>query len=331
MRLDSLNLPRHWSIPGLPRRSRDRMAGFLLTALALLPFGILVVMVVSLAQRTLPLLETAVTNGQTLVQAASAVLFGQVWRPLQGLFGLWPFVLGTLWVTMIAMLIAVPPCILVALYLAEYAGPRLAATLKPLLDLLAGIPSVVYGVWGLVAVVPFAGWLGPRLEDLSGGLPLFSTSNPTGFSLLAGGLVLAVMVAPFVIAMTYEVLKATPEGPFRAALALGATRWQAIRTAIWPQARPGVFAAVVLGTARALGETMAVMMVVGNIAQTPRSIFDAAYPLPALIANNYGEMMSIPLYDSALLGAALVLLAVVLAFNLLAQLILLQIKRRLKI
>ena len=327
MRIHSAQLF-HVETPNEAARSRgDRLAGFMLGILALAPLALLAALFASLGWRLWPLIQAAQVEGRTVLQALAALVFGQVWRPLQGLFGLWPFIMGTFWVTMIAMLVAVPPCLLVALYLAEYARPRLAGFLKPLLDLLAGIPSVVYGLWGMLTIVPFVGWLGPHLGRWSGGLPLLTSNNPTGFSLLAAGLVLAVMVAPFIIAMTYEVIKAAPHGPYQAALALGATRWQAIRSAVWPQSRPGVGAAVVLGAARALGETMAVMMVVGNIAQVPRSLFDAAYPLPALIANNYGEMMSIPLYDSALLGAAFVLLIVVFGFNLLAQMVLRQMKR----
>jgi phosphate transport system permease protein len=139
---------------------------------------------------------------------------------------------------------------------------------------------------------------------------------------LSGSLVLAVMVTPVIIAISYEVLRAVPGGLREAALAMVTTRWQAIVHAVLPKALPGVAAAVVLGFSRAFGETMAVLMVVGNVAKTPSSIFDPAYPLTALIANNYGEMMSIPLYDSALMGAALTLLLVVLVFNIIAALVL---------
>jgi phosphate transport system permease protein len=130
------------------------------------------------------------------------------------------------------------------------------------------------------------------------------------------------MVAPFIIAISYEVLQAVPRGLREASLAIGATNWQTIKYAVVPQTLTGLLAGIVLGASRALGETMAVMMVVGNVARVPTSIFDPAYPLPALIANNYGEMLSIPLYDAALLGAALILLVVVLVFNIISTLIL---------
>jgi phosphate transport system permease protein len=147
-------------------------------------------------------------------------------------------------------------------------------------------------------------------------------SRPTGYGVRAGGLVLAVMILPIIIAVGDEVIRAVPQGLREASLALGATRWQTVRNVVLRRAWPGVMAAVILGISRAFGETMAVLMVVGNVPQVPRSIFDAAYPLTALIANNYGEMMSIPLYDAALLAGALILLLIVLAFNTASRLVL---------
>jgi len=251
------------------------------------------------------------------------LLLSTAWHPLKGEFGFYPFIMGTLWVTAVAMLIAVPPSLLTAIYLAEYAPPRFLALAKPLIDLLAGIPSVVYGVWGMLTIVPFVEHtIGPALNRWLGALGLFRTDNPTGYGVLAGGLVLAVMLFPIIIAVAQEVIQAVPQGLREASLALGATRWQTIRNVVLRRAWPGVMAAVVLGLSRAFGETMAVLMVVGNVAQVPRSIFDAAYPLTALIANNYGEMMSIPLYDAALLCGALILLLIVLAFNTASRLVL---------
>jgi len=173
--------------------------------------------------------------------------------------------------------------------------------------------------------VPFVQKVSPAMSRSLGSIPLigslFRSDNPTGYSVLAGGLVLAVMIFPIVIAVAEEVIRAVPQGLREASLALGATRWQTIKLVVLRRAWPGVIAAVVLGLSRAFGETMAVLMVVGNVVQMPHSIFDAAYPLPALLANNYGEMMSIPLYDAALLGSALVLLLIVLAFNVVARVV----------
>ena len=251
------------------------------------------------------------------------ILLGESWRPSAGEFGLKPFIVGTMWVTGLATVIAVPLCILTAIYLAEYARARVRSVIKSLIDILAGIPSVVYGAWAVLVVVPFiAGKLGPYTQTYFKHLPLLQTEYTTGFSILAGGIVLAIMVSPAIISVAEEVLSAVPADYRDASFAIGATRLETVTRVVVKKALPGLVAAVVLGISRALGETMAVLMVVGNVAASPKSIFDSAYPLPALIANNYGEMMSIPMYDSALLCAALVLMALVLFFNMLARLIL---------
>lgn len=258
-----------------------------------------------------------------------SALFSSAWHPSRGEFGLRPFILGTLWVTALAMVLAVPPCLLVAIYLAEYAHERLRMAVKPLIDLLAGIPSVVYGMWGVLFVIPLVKeWLIPFAREHLAGLALFSTANSSGYSVLAGGIVLAVMVFPLIISVSEEVLRAVPQELREASLALGATRWETIKHVVLRKALPGVGAAIILGFSRALGETMAVLMVVGNVAKSPASVFDPAYPLPALIANSYGEMMSVPLYDSALLLAALVLLLIVWVFTVLARIALLRAIRR---
>jgi phosphate transport system permease protein len=227
------------------------------------------------------------------------------------------------------MIISIPISLLTSIYLAEYARKTTRMLIKPVLDILAGIPSVVYGLWGVLVIVP---WIQDSLIPFAhkhlSAIPLFATKNPTGYGILAGGIVLAVMVVPFIVSVSFEVMQTVPTGLHEASLAVGATRWQTVRYVIIPKTYPGLIAGVVLGTSRALGETMAVMMVVGNVPNLPKSIFDAAYPLPALIANNYGEMMSIPMYDSALLGAALLLLVIVLLFNIASTLILRRMKER---
>jgi phosphate transport system permease protein len=249
------------------------------------------------------------------------LLLGTSWHPLKQAFGFYPFIMGTLWVTITSMIIAAPTSLMTAIYLAEYAPQRVRALIKPLIDLLAGIPSVVYGVWGVLTVVPLIrNHVAPTLDRWLSFVPLFRGDNPTGYSVLAGGVVLAVMVFPIIISVAEEVIHAVPQGLREASLALGATRWQTIKFVTLRKALAGVVAAIALGFSRAFGETMAVMMVVGNVPQAPSSILDSAYPLTALIANNYGEMMSIPLYDAALLGAALFLMLVVLIFNITSRL-----------
>ena len=210
-----------------------------------------------------------------------------------------------------------------SIYLAEYAHTRLRSFAKPILDLLAAIPPVVYGVWGLLAIVPFVQQvLMPFAEKWLANVPFLGVYQPTGFNILSGGIVLAVMISPLVISVIYEIFTTVPNELRHASLAIGATQWETIRRVVIPQVLPGIVAGIVLGASRAFGETIAVLMVIGNVPQVPKSIFDAAYPLPALIANNYGDMMSIPLYDAALLSAALVLLAVILIFNILSTLVL---------
>lgn len=289
------------------RDKRERTAGAVFITASVLPLILVVLIIIALYLRARPILE---------VDSLWNLLSGQEWRPIQSKFGFYPFIIGTIWVTLVAMLLAVPICLLSALYLSEYAKPATRAIMKPMLDLLAAIPSVVYGVWGLIMIVPFVQkYASPILGKYLGFIPLFSSKNPTGYSVLAGGIVLAVMVIPFILAVTFEVLQAIPNGLREASLAIGATTWQTIKHAVMPEAKVGIFAGIVLGSSRALGETMAVLMVVGNVVKVPQSIFDPAYPLPALIANNFGEMLSIPMYDAALMGAALFLLVVILLFN----------------
>jgi len=314
-------VPAQASRPAIPwRKVKDRLAEKSFFVMSLVPILLVILIILALLLRTRPILEA---------EPFIDLIFGRTWKPLKGEFGFYPFIVGTFWVTVVAMILAVPPSLLTAIYLAEYARSSTRSIMKPLLDLLAAIPSVVYGVWGLLAIVPWVqDHLNPSLSRWLGFLPLFVSDNPTGYSILAGGIVLAVMVIPFIVAVTFEVMRTVPDGYREASLAMGATRWQTIKSAVLPQVLPGILAGVVLGSSRALGETMAVLMVVGNVAKVPSSIFDPAYPLPALIANNYGEMLSIPLYDAALLGAALMLLLIVMTFNILSTLVLHRLTRR---
>jgi phosphate transport system permease protein len=263
------------------------------------------------------------------IRPLKALLFSSLWQPLQGEFGLASFIAGTLWVTAIAIIIAVPLSILTAIYLSEYAHRRIREFLKPVIDLLAGISPVIYGVWGIIAIVPLVrNYLMPFLSERFSFFP-FKSDNYTGYSAITGGIVLAVMVFPIIISIVEEVMRTVPFEIREASQALGATKWQTIKHAVLKKALPGIVAAVILGLSRAFGETMAVLMVAGcALHGFPRSIFDTAYPLPALIANTYGEMMSIPLYDAAILLAALILLIVTTCFNMIAWGILLRIEQR---
>lgn len=296
------------------RKLLDAWSSRLFLISTYLPLILFFIILIVLVNRTLPILR---------LKSLWEMLSGTIWLPSSGQFGFLPFIVGSVWVTLVAMIIAIPVSLLTAIYLAEYAKNITRTLIKPVLDILAGIPSVVYGLWGILVIVP---WIQDSLLPFCRTnlrfVSLLNTKNPTGYGILAGGIVLAVMVVPFIISVSYEVMHTVETGLREASLAVGATRWQTVRYVIIPKTYPGLIAGVVLGTSRALGETMAVMMVVGNVPNLPKSIFDAAYPLPALIANNYGEMMSIPLYDSALLGAALLLLMIVLIFNIASTLVL---------
>lgn len=250
-------------------------------------------------------------------QSILKLLFSPLWAPLNGNFGFFTFIIATIEVTAIAMIIAVPICILSAIYLSEYSRKRVRNTITPIIDLLAGIPSVVYGLFGIIIIVPFVKFL----SGLAG-------TPSTGYSLLSGAIILAIMVFPVIISVCTEVFKSVPNEAREAALSLGATKWEMVKRVVIKSSLRGIFAAIVLGFSRAIGETMAVLMVVGNVALIPKSVFDPAYPLPALIANNYGEMMSIPLYDSALMLSALILMVVVATFNIAAHITLSKIERR---
>jgi phosphate transport system permease protein len=300
------------------RRLKDIIAGRLMVAAAILSSVLLIIIAIALYLRAKPILDA---------KSLGDLLLGSTWMPFQGEFGFYPFIMGTLYVTLLAMVIAVPLSILSAIYLAEYAHENVRTKVLPVIDLLAGIPPVVYGVWGVLAVVPAISYIAPVIGNL--GIPfLTAKSYSTGYSLLAGGIVLAIMVFPIIISISEQVLRAVPFDLREASLSLGATRWQTIKHAVIRIAYPGIAAAIILGFSRAIGETMAVLMVVGNVPNIPFSVFDSAYPLTALIANNYGEMMSIPLYDSALLLAALILMLVILFFTVAARLILIRIERR---
>ena len=246
------------------------------------------------------------------LKSFAGMLFGSGWHPLRGEFGFLPFLMGTLWVTLVAMVLAVPVSLLTAIYLSEYAPRFVREFTRPIVDLLAGIPSVVFGVWGVLMIVPFVG------KTIA---PFFGAYS-SGYCLLSGGIVLAIMIFPTIIHVSIEVFSSVSQDLRETSLSLGATKWETVKHVVLRKGLQGIIAAVVLGLSRAFGETMAVLMVVGNVARIPKSVFDSAYPLPALIANNYGEMMSVPLYDSALMLAALVLLLVVLIFNLGARFIL---------
>jgi len=289
------------------RRIKDNLAGKSMLLAVAFANSLVLVIALGLFVKSWPILaKESILN----------LLFSSSWAPLKGQFGFFPFIVGTLEVTAIAMVLAVPVCLLSAIYLSEYAHRHFRELVRLVVDIMAGIPSVIYGLWGIVVIVPFVRFVGQAF-----GHPT------TGYSLLAGGIILAMMVSPIIISVSIEVFRAVPAQARETALALGTTRWEAVKYVILRSSRHGLLSAITLGFTRAFGETIAVLMIVGNVPRVPASIFDPAYPLPALLANNYGEMMSIPLYDSALLLSALILLLVVSGFNLGAHFALLRTER----
>ncbi|MDZ7741618.1 MAG: phosphate ABC transporter permease subunit PstC [Bacteroidota bacterium] len=246
------------------------------------------------------------------------LIFSKDWHPMSGQFGFYPFIVSSLWVTFFALLMIAPVCLLTSIHLTQYARSWVLKFMHPVIDILAGIPSVIYGVWGILVIVPF-------ISDFLG--PMFN-KEVSGYSILAGSIVLSVMIIPFALNILIEVFKTIPAELSEASLSVGATKWQTVKYVLIKKALPGIVSAFGLGLSRAFGETIAVLMVVGNVIKIPSGVFQPGYPLPALIANNYGEMLSIPMYDSALMLAALILFTVVLLFNFASRLLIIKMEKR---
>ena len=270
------------------RLIKDKMAGSMMLTFTLVSVLLVVLIGIGLVLKSLPILHD---------KSLWELLSGAKWKPMRGDFGFLPFIMGTLWVTAIAILWTLPVSLFTAIFLTENSKSWVKRVVFPALDILAGLPSVVYGVWGILVVVP---WISDRLA------PHF-VEYSTGYSTLAAGIVLGIMILPLLISLFVELFSSVPKEYREASLSLGAT----------------------LAISRAMGETIAVLMVCGNIVQLPDSLFDGCYPLPALIANNYGEMLSLPLYESALMFAALILFVVVFVFNIASRLILRKLERNL--
>ncbi|TAH27318.1 MAG: phosphate ABC transporter permease subunit PstC [Cytophagales bacterium] len=281
----------------------DKNVHLIMKILTVFSIVTILAILLGLLYKAYPILKThSLTN----------LLLSKDWFPQKELFGLFPFISSTFQVTGLAMFIAVPFCLLASIYLSEYASKSITRLVLPLIDILAGIPSVIFGIWGIILIVPF-------IRDYVA--PFFGKVS-SGYSILTGGIVLAVMLIPVMVNILLEVFNTVSRGYKEASLALGATKWQCIKHVLLIKSAPGIISAIALSLSRAFGETLAVLMVVGNVTKSPKSILDPAQPLPALIANNYGEMMSVDLYDSALLLASLVLFIIVLFFNIIARVIL---------
>jgi phosphate transport system permease protein len=243
------------------------------------------------------------------------------WDPVAEQFGALPFIYGTLVSSAIALIIAVPLGIATAAYLTELAPLWIRPPLVSLIEMLAAIPSVILGLWGIFVMVP---WLRnypfPFLKHYFGWIPLF-TGTIYGPCMFAGGIIIAIMILPIITSVSREILRSVPNLQREAAYALGATRWEATRIAVLSYAKKGLFGAVILGLGRALGETLAVTMVIGNTPQIVASLFQPGYTLASVLANEFTEATT-DIYLQALFEIGLVLFGITIAVNLLAQLLL---------
>ncbi|MBP2047019.1 phosphate ABC transporter permease subunit PstC [Methanobacterium aggregans] len=228
-------------------------------------------------------------------------IFGSTWDPSSGQYGVLPMIVGSLGITALALLMSVPLSLLCAVFMAEVAPQRMRKILKPVIETLAGIPSVVYGFFGLIVLVPF-------MRTNFGG---------TGFSMLTASIILTVMILPTIISVSEDALRSVPGEYKEASLALGATHWQTIKNVLFPAAVPGVITAIILGMGRAIGETLAVIMVAGNVAQFPNSILDPVRALTSNIALEMGYATGI--HYSALFGTAVVLFIIIILLLVIAN------------
>lgn len=294
----------------------DRLYRAALTTLALMLPALLLALVVELLTEALP----------SIKRFGPSFLWTSVWDPVAGVFGAAPMIFGTLASSVIALLVAVPLALGTAIFLTEFAPDWLRRPVALLVELLAAIPSVVYGLWGIFVLIPFLRLhVVPPLKAVLGWTPFFQGVF-YGNSLLAGGLILAIMVVPYIAAVAREVLQAVPASQREAALGMGATRWEAVWTAVVPYGRAGLIGAMILGLGRALGETMAVTMLIGNRHDIGFSVLQPAYTMAAAIANEFSEATT-DLYLSALFEVGLVLFLITVIVNALARLLIWRVAR----
>jgi phosphate transport system permease protein len=291
------------------RAIKEKSVRHFMLGIAIFALLLLAVIGIGLFLKALPIIKEK--NIWVLLTSAN-------WRPFKGEFGFLPYILSTVYVSLLAITIALPLSLLTSIYLTTYASRDIRRFFQPFIDVLSGMPSVIYGVWGTLTIVPLiANKIAPRFVEYS-----------SGYTVLAGGVVLAVMILPLLISVLVEVFSSIPAEMTDASLQLGATKWQTVKKVVLRKSFPGIIAAIVLSVSRAFGETIAVLMVCGNMSLIPHSLFDACYPLPALIANNYGEMLSMPSYESALMLAAFLLFIIIVVFNAISRVTLVQIEKR---
>jgi len=286
----------------------DRVFAVVLSSAAALVLALIVILGMSLAK------GSAVAH----TTFGWRFLIGTDWDPVHGNFGALPFIYGTMASSLLALLIAVPIGIGTGIFLAEIAPRRLAQPVSFLIELLAAVPSVVYGMWGIFIIVPLMQRVQEAMPEAWRGFPLFA-GPPVGIGLFTASLILAIMILPFIAAITKASTEAVPRAQSEAGLALGSTRWETISGPVLRYARKGIFGGIVLALGRALGETMAVTMLIGNNPQITPSLFRSAYSMAAVLANEFAEATG-ELHTSALVGVALALLGVTVVVNALARL-----------
>ncbi len=297
-----------WKKKGVGRRA-DSLFAILAGSCGVLVLLVLAYMVISTTRTAFPVFRA---EGISFVT-------GSDWAPSKGSYEILPFIYGTLITSIIALIIAVPLSIGVALFLTEYAPKWLRSPIEYAVDLLAAVPSVVYGLWGLLVVLPTV--LRPVSDFLAeylGFIPIFAGPS-TGLSYFAAGMVLSIMIIPIVASLTREVFRSVPDADRHAAYALGATRWEMIRQSVLPRSRGGIVGATMLGLGRALGETIVVAMLIGNSVFINASIFQPGGSIAGQIANGWGEASTADLSVSALVGAGVVLFGITIIVNMIAR------------
>jgi phosphate transport system permease protein len=277
---------------------------------------ILLLMVVEMTRESMPALD----------KFGWSFITGQDWDAVQGSFGALSYIWGSVVSSILALFLATPLSVGAALLITEVLPHRVGGAVAALIELLAAIPSVIYGLWGILVMAP---WLQrsvePFLIEHFGSIPFFQGA-PYGVSMLAGIFILMIMIVPIITSITKEVLLTVPRSQKEAAIALGATHWEMVRIAVLPYGKSGILGAVILGLGRAVGETMAVTMVIGNTPQISLSLLAPAYTMPSVIANEFAEAAS-TLHSAALMEIGLILLAITLVINVLARLLLWSVTR----
>lgn len=284
------------------RVRKDKLSQNMLKIAAIFIVGLFILTITMLISRS-----SLVLSRNSIIE----LLFTSKWDSDNYHFGFWPAILGTVEVTFLSMLISIPVSLFTAIYISEYADRKLKPVLSSFIDILSGIPSVVFGICALLYLVPFVSYV---MEE-------YFAIETTGMCLFTASITLAVMTFPIMISLMVESLQSVPRELREVSLSLGATKWQTIKKVLFRAAGPGIIAAFLLGLGRAFGETMAVAMIVGSKNDIPDSIFSAGQTLPSLIVNSFGEMMSVPIQQSALIFVALVLFIIVTITNSVAKVV----------